>query len=220
VVVGDTDVAFASGTPDPDGSVLISGTGAIAAEYVGGRPRRVADGIGYLLGDHGSGFWIGRAAIRHALAPTPTADDPLAAGVAEWLTGRPEPDRQAILSAAYALEPVRISELCTMVVSLADAGSPRAAQICESAAEELVETLSQVREPGDATVVVLGGGVLGTQRVRGAVERRVRDQWPGAELTQRGSGAGGAAWLAARSLGVELSPSLHLALTSSTSSAF
>lgn len=216
VVVGDTDVAFASGTPEPDGSVLISGTGAIASEYVAGQPGRVADGIGYLLGDHGSGFWIGRAAIRHALAPNPTPQDPLAAEVAEWLTGRPDLERQVLVAAAYALEPVRISELATVVVTLADEGSDQSAAILESAAAELVSTLSQVRDPEDDTVVVLGGGVLGTPRVRGATERRIRHRWPSATVTQCGSGVGGAAWLAARGLGVELPASLHAALTSTS----
>jgi N-acetylglucosamine kinase-like BadF-type ATPase len=216
VVVGDTDVAFASGTPEPDGSVLISGTGAIASEYVAGQPGRVADGIGYLLGDHGSGFWIGRAAIRHALAPNPTPQDPLAAEVAQWLTGRPDLERQVLVAAAYALEPVRISELATVVVTLADEGSDQSAAILESAADELVSTLSQVRDPEDDTVVVLGGGVLGTPRVRGATERRIRHRWPSATVTQCGSGVGGAAWLAARGLGVELPASLHAALTSTS----
>lgn len=216
VVLGDTDVAFASGTPEPDGSVLISGTGAIASEYVAGQPGRVADGIGYLLGDHGSGFWIGRAAIRHALAPNPTPQDPLAAEVAEWLTGRPDLERQVLVAAAYALEPVRISELATVVVTLADEGSDQSAAILESAADELVSTLSQVRDPEDDTVVVLGGGVLGTPRVRGATERRIRHRWPSATVTQCGSGVGGAAWLAARGLGVDLPASLHAALTSTS----
>ena len=216
VVVGDTDVAFASGTPEPDGSVLISGTGAIASEYVAGQPGRVADGIGYLLGDHGSGFWIGRAAIRHALAPNPTPQDPLAAEVAQWLTGRPDLERQVLVAAAYALEPVRISELATVVVTLADEGSDQSAAILESAADELVSTLSQVRDPEDDTVVVLGGGVLGTPRVRGATERRIRHRWPSATVTQCGSGVGGAAWLAARGLDVELPASLHAALTSTS----
>lgn len=217
VVVGDTEVAFASGTPEPDGSVLISGTGAIASEFVGGQPRRVADGIGWLLGDHGSGFWVGREAIRHSLAPTSTAPDTLAVEVSRRLTGRSEPERQAIITAAYELEPVRISELARLVVELADGGSAAAAGILESAADQLVATLSLVRDAGDETVVVIGGGVLMTTVVRQAVERRVRDRWPSAPVAACGSAVGGAAWLAARRLGVELPPTLHATLTSSSS---
>ncbi|MGA8112125.1 MAG: BadF/BadG/BcrA/BcrD ATPase family protein, partial [Actinocatenispora sp.] len=36
-VVGDTDVAYAAGTAEPDGAVLIAGTGAVAATVVGHR---------------------------------------------------------------------------------------------------------------------------------------------------------------------------------------
>lgn len=217
VVVGDTDVAFASGTPEQDGSVLIAGTGAIASEFVSGRPGRVADGIGWLLGDHGSGFWIGRAAIRHALAPNRTAQDPLAEAVSLQLTGHSEPDRQAIITAAYELEPVRISELAVPVVRLADEGSGPARAILEAAADELVATLGQVRDPGEDSVVVLGGGVLRTKRVLEAVRQRVGQRWPGADVRLSGSAVGAAAWLAATTLGVDLAPGLHEALTSAPS---
>ena len=216
-VVGDTDVAFASGTPEQDGSVLIAGTGAIASEFVGGRSGRVADGIGWLLGDHGSGFWIGRAAIRHALAPNPMPRDPLAEAVSRQLTGHSEPGRQAIITAAYELEPVRISELSVLVVRLADEGAAAAKSILEAAADELVATLAQVRNPGDASVVVLGGGVLRTPPVLEAVQQRVGQRWPGADIRQSGSAVGGAAWLAARTLGVDLASGLHTALTSAAS---
>ncbi|GAA1679866.1 BadF/BadG/BcrA/BcrD ATPase family protein [Glycomyces endophyticus] len=60
--VGDAQVAFASGTDEPLGTVLIAGTGAAAARIDGDRITRVGDGLGWLLGDRGSGFWIGRKA--------------------------------------------------------------------------------------------------------------------------------------------------------------
>ena len=220
-LVGDIEVAFASGSPEPDGSVLISGTGAIAGELVGGRPGRVADGLGWLLGDHGSGYWVGREAVRHACAPSTGLDDDLAVRVAERLTGRRLVDRMAIVAAAYAIEPVQLSELAGLVVECAgpvgaEPAGPAgraAARILESAADELVTTLSQVRDPGDTTVVVLGGGLLGTDRLRAAVERRVADRWPGTPVRHTGSGVGGAAWLAALRVGVELPSHLHATLT-------
>ncbi|WP_188194488.1 N-acetylglucosamine kinase [Nonomuraea sp. SYSU D8015] len=59
---GDLPIAYAAGTPEPDGALLLSGTGAAAARIVNHRLDRIADGLGWLLGDAGSGFWIGRAA--------------------------------------------------------------------------------------------------------------------------------------------------------------
>jgi glucosamine kinase len=60
--MGDVPIAYAAGSPEPDGALLLSGTGAVAARIVDYRLDVVADGLGWLLGDAGSGFWIGRAA--------------------------------------------------------------------------------------------------------------------------------------------------------------
>ncbi|GGL14621.1 N-acetylglucosamine kinase [Planomonospora parontospora] len=65
--VGDAVVAFAAGTAAPSGTVLISGTGAVAVRITGREPVAVADGHGWLLGDEGSAFWLGRAAARAAV---------------------------------------------------------------------------------------------------------------------------------------------------------
>ncbi|WP_433253527.1 N-acetylglucosamine kinase [Streptosporangium sp. CA-135522] len=66
-VTGDLGTAFAAGTAEPDGTVLIAGTGAIAARIEDGRPVAISDGLGWLLGDLGSGFWLGREAARAAV---------------------------------------------------------------------------------------------------------------------------------------------------------
>ncbi|WP_246089952.1 N-acetylglucosamine kinase [Nonomuraea deserti] len=62
--MGDVPIAYAAGSPEPDGSLLLSGTGAVAARIAGFELGVVADGLGWLLGDAGSGFWIGREAAR------------------------------------------------------------------------------------------------------------------------------------------------------------
>jgi glucosamine kinase len=67
-VVSDVTVAFAAGTPEPDGTLALSGTGAVAARMRDRMPARFRDGYGWLLGDDGSGFWIGRQAVRATLA--------------------------------------------------------------------------------------------------------------------------------------------------------
>src|SRR6185436_1937750 len=44
-MVGDAVTAFAAGTAEPTGSVLIAGTGAVAARVEDGRITRTADGL-------------------------------------------------------------------------------------------------------------------------------------------------------------------------------
>src|SRR5690606_12073636 len=66
-VVSDLFAMFASGTPRQRGYVLVSGTGAAALRVENDRVAAAADGLGWLLGDAGSGFWIGHRAVRAAL---------------------------------------------------------------------------------------------------------------------------------------------------------
>jgi glucosamine kinase len=67
-VVTDIAVAFAAGTSEPAGIVVFAGTGAGAAVINDGALVRRADGYGWLVGDEGSGVWLGREAVRAALA--------------------------------------------------------------------------------------------------------------------------------------------------------
>lgn len=63
-VVSDIEVAHALAFPDGVGIVLNAGTGSIAfGRNAAGKTAR-AGGLGPLLGDDGSAFWIGREYIR------------------------------------------------------------------------------------------------------------------------------------------------------------
>jgi N-acetylglucosamine kinase-like BadF-type ATPase len=90
-VVGDPDVAFAGATAAPDGTVLIAGTGAAAARIHDHQLSRYTGGHGWLLGDEGAGFWLGREAIRTVLA---TLDGPTGVEYpARWPAGVEYPAR-------------------------------------------------------------------------------------------------------------------------------
>jgi N-acetylglucosamine kinase-like BadF-type ATPase len=63
LVVNDALVALVAGAGENPGVVLVAGTGSIAyGRDATGRAAR-SGGWGYLLGDEGGGFWIGRAAL-------------------------------------------------------------------------------------------------------------------------------------------------------------
>lgn len=64
----DALIAFAAGTDAPEGSLLLSGTGAVAIAVKDRAMAARADGHGWLLGDRGSGFWLGRQAVIAAIA--------------------------------------------------------------------------------------------------------------------------------------------------------
>src|SRR3954470_9977381 len=67
IVVNDALIALETGAPGAAGVVVIAGTGSIAYGRNDQNQAARAGGWGYVLGDEGSGYWIGRAAVRAVL---------------------------------------------------------------------------------------------------------------------------------------------------------
>ncbi|MGW5673256.1 N-acetylglucosamine kinase [Micromonospora sp. NPDC003776] len=225
-VHGDALVAYASGTAAPDGTVLIAGTGAIAAQVRDLRLDRVADGHGWLLGDAGSGFWLGREAVRRLLSDLDRAATPgeLSRRVLTELTGSPEVTERprgtadAVVQAVTRRPPVELARLAPLVVTAARDGEPTAVALVAEAAALLAESVSRIRPAGATDPVVLGGGLLtGDTPLAEAVRPELARRWPDAPLCTAGDGAAAAAWLAARDLPEVTDPAaLHARLLPAT----
>ncbi|MEV6449331.1 BadF/BadG/BcrA/BcrD ATPase family protein [Amycolatopsis sp. NPDC051716] len=204
--VADAEVAYASATPAPDGTVVVAGTGSIVGRI---RKRRLAGttgGYGWLLGDEGSAFWLGREAVRSTLEALgrgrpldglPSAVLTAALGPS-GLDVRDDAARlaasRALITAANAEAPVRLARFAPLVSAAHDAGEPAAREIVTRAAGFLAENALAAREPGESTPVVLVGSVLtGASPVGELVRRRLT----GLEVLTSSDGVLGAAWLAA-----------------------
>jgi N-acetylglucosamine kinase-like BadF-type ATPase len=204
--VSDAEVAYASATGEPDGSVLVAGTGSIAVRIAARRRGTVAGGHGWLLGDEGSAFWIGREAVRatlHALR-SQAGIGPLATAVlAEALPGEldTEPGWREryyarLITAANAEPPIRLARFAALVSEYATA-DPAAKEIVGAAAATLIDLLHAVRAPAERTPLVLIGSVAGAGTPVGeALRAALTAQSEGPVLTAA-EGAAGAAWLAA-----------------------
>ena len=203
-ITGDVVVAFAAGTPAADGTVLVAGTGAAAAAIRDRAPAAEIDGYGWLLGDAGSGFWIGRQAVRAALADLDgrgpaTRLRPL---VTDALLGRGFADanpRQLcleIVNAAHARPPVALSRLAPLVSRCTADGDEVALRIATAAAGHLVASVLAVRPTRAATPLVVTGGVAaGSHPIAALLGERLEDRWPGC-VRAVPDGVAGAAWLA------------------------
>jgi N-acetylglucosamine kinase-like BadF-type ATPase len=166
----DLLATFCAGTPDPDGYAVVAGTGASAIRVIGGAVDGTADGLGWLLGDGGSGFWIGHRTVRAALAhldgraPGTELSELLleALGIArdggERRDGRPAALRLAV-DALYRIRPVELSRFAALALGAADHGDPAATAIVDGARRRLVRSLSAVHLTGHHGPVVLGGGI-------------------------------------------------------------
>lgn len=199
--VSDAEVAYASATAAPDGTVLVGGTGSVVARIVDRRKTTQIGGWGWLLGDEGSAFWIGREAVRATLRVLQGSDrvGPLAHAVlAEALGESTVEDRwllfSRLITAMNGVAPIRLATYAGLVSEHA-AADPVAEGIVAEAARLLADQARTAREPGERTPVVLAGSVIGPASPVGVA---VRESLAGeTEVLFAPDGALGAVWLAA-----------------------
>lgn len=218
---GDLLATFCSGSLEPAGYVLVSGTGAIAARVVDGRLDAVRDGLGWLLGDRGSGFWIGRRVVRAALANLDRRQPPSALAELvladigldpsphQWIEGRSRALSEAT-DRLYELRPADLARFAPLAFLAADSGDAEASAIVEGAATELATTIAGVVEDGIAGPLVFGGSILSKRAsmVAGVVEH-LRLAGVTAAVTTVSDGMIGAAVLGLRRGGIAVDPDVH-----------
>ena len=158
-VTGDADTAQAGAFLGGPGVVVIAGTGSMAFGR-NGEHRARAGGHGFLLGDEGSAYWLGRAAARAALrledrlggserihrmvrAATGTDLDDLVGGVT-----------------SHPAERSRLTALAPALTALAPE-DPEAARITRQAAEHLAALAQSVRDRLGPVPVAGVGRVFG-----------------------------------------------------------
>jgi N-acetylglucosamine kinase-like BadF-type ATPase len=170
-VSSDTEIALAGapGTPS-DGLVLIAGTGAVAARLTGGVTVATSDGNGWLLGDSGSGFWIGRRAVRSALAALDGRGRPtlLTAAVRAHYLGENATEapatpaaaqqvRDRLVQAVHERPVLELASLTPLVAHAAESGDRVARRLLSGAAKRLAATLDALAPRPEDTLVTTGG---------------------------------------------------------------
>ena len=220
-VVADAVTAFAAGTPRRTGSVLIAGVGSIAARVENEEVTARIDGNGWLVGDDGSGFWIGRQAVRAVFAALDGRGEPtlLAPAVLATVTGdevvpdSAEEQIAALRDAVYDGPPIALAALAPLVSAAATAGDRVAQRIVDRAVSLLMATATALTGDGrPAEPLVLAGSLLTAPGPIGAeVQRRLAEHHGGTPLIAA-PGAVGAAWLAARALEPGIDAGVHARL--------
>lgn len=223
--IGDDVVAFTSGTPEPDGTILIAGTGAIATRVEDRRRARSADGMGWLIGDEGSAFWIGHQAARETARQLGRGGElsPLARAIAKRVIPGQRPNGPEHLPEEHARNfartltagpPISLAGFAPLVTEAYQQGDAAAKVIVDAAAGHLAQSVHQVRVPGERLPVVLSGGVLShSAPVRDSLTRKLT-LGTASPVLEAGCTAGGAAWVAALGAGAdEHDDRLHTAFT-------
>jgi len=184
LVVNDALVALVAGAGDEPGVVVVAGTGSIAyGRNAAGQAAR-AGGWGYLLGDEGGGFWIGRAALSAVVRQFDGR------GPATLLT-RMVLQHMRLASLTELIHEIyyrdlqrhAIAGLAALVQGAADAGDAVAAQILARAGGELAaaaaSVITRLGMRGEAFPIVLAGGIFrGVPGLMGDVESRLSEVAP------------------------------------------
>jgi len=215
VAANDTEAALAGGLPGKPGMVVIAGTGSFCVgRDASGRVARCG-GWGWLICDVGSGFYLGREALR----ATMRADDgrlapgPLSAAVLKHFGVR-NAELMMVPVYAGAFSPTTIASLAPLVISAALAGDRVATGILRAGARDLAELVSRVASGlswrGAAPELVLVGGVAKSGKpYQPLIEAAIRKAVPGVVISNAALPPVAGAALRALELGnVPINPAL------------
>lgn len=184
LVENDAQAAMLGATGRQPGVLLIAGTGSIAFAHDGHGNIIRSGGWGHRVGDEGSGYWIGREALRAVFRmedgrgqvtslkeellkelALPSIED-----LSGWLYG---PD--------YGVD--QVARLAIIVDRCAQRGDRMAITILEQAAEELAVLVATVLRRSwlsniESVIYLNGGAVTHSERVRSGLQKRIGKEFP------------------------------------------
>jgi N-acetylglucosamine kinase-like BadF-type ATPase len=191
LIANDALIALVAGVAHDPGVVVIAGTGSIAYGRNARDEAARAGGWGYVLGDEGSGYWIGRQALRAVVRQAdgrgrPTALTPHV--LAHFGVAR----AQELVHAIYHrnLRPSAIAAVTRAVQQAANEGDETALNILHVGARELAGcAASVVRQldltaDGPFTFVLAGGTLQSLPRLTAALEPMLLDLAPQASIVR------------------------------------
>ena len=181
----DAIAALASGTRGGPGIGLIAGTGSVAVAVGAGGQALHCGGWGPLLGDRGSGYRIGLAALQAVADADDTVGPPTALTdliCRAWDLAAP----RDLFNRVYAAGADRadIAALVPLVVTAADGGDAVAAGIVDIAVDDLVTLAGATAAradflmPAQRRIVATGGVLLARGRVADLLVERLAHALP------------------------------------------
>jgi N-acetylglucosamine kinase-like BadF-type ATPase len=178
-VTNDVEIALRAAVPEGDALLLLAGTGSIAYAEIGAQRLRCG-GLGHAIGDEGSGYAIGAAALRllgRALDGRAARD-----GLLDALASTLGVADAAALVAASA-SPERIASVAQLVVERAGDGDRAANKIVQAAALDLFELLRSLVRRAECAQrdlpLVFAGGLLARNTILSyLLETRIANEFP------------------------------------------
>lgn len=206
ILSGDEEIALDAAFQDGPGILIIAGTGSNAVGRCSDGHLERAGGWGPVIGDEGSGHWIGVEAIRTALrAHDRQVDTCLLRAIQEfWSLGT----LSELVAVANQRTRPDFAQLTSVIARCAEEGDGLAQSVLERAGEELAAQVSLVAskmhaancESSETRHVAFAGSVLGKiPAVRRSFMQRLQTALPDAEIASEAvEPLEGALWRARR----------------------
>lgn len=142
LLCGDEEIALDAAFYGGRGILALAGTGSNVVGRTASGQRVTAGGWGPILGDEGSGHWIGLHAARATFrAIDEQRHSTLEAAILQaWNLN----SREQLIQVGNSVSPLKFAELTHAVVECANAGDVIAAEVLRSAGEEMARFVSLV----------------------------------------------------------------------------
>lgn len=177
-IENDAFIALVAGAPERTGIVVVAGTGSVAYGVDADGCTARSGGWGYLLGDEGSAYWLGHAAVRRGIraadgrGPATTLGDRVAHKL-----GRSVPE--GLVDWFYDQKRFRhrVAELASLVEEAAADGDEAALELLDYAASHLVRAAravaGQLSFAGTFPLVLAGGAFRACPSLYSRIEERL-----------------------------------------------
>lgn len=176
-VVSDIELAYRANFENGQGILLYAGTGSVAYAIDEKGFVHQIGGWGYLLGDEGAGYWIGKEAIRLALfqieSKNEIKDTSLAGQILEKMNAH---DWDSVKGFVYSQDRSAIAALSRVVDSAASLGDSDAISILNKAAVHLANLVDRVDKQllRKSLPVKFTGGISGSKSLYEELEKSLR----------------------------------------------
>ncbi|MFN8574557.1 MAG: BadF/BadG/BcrA/BcrD ATPase family protein [Gemmatimonadaceae bacterium] len=187
LVVTDAEVALEDAFGEGPGVLLIAGTGSICFGRGPAGALARCGGWGPVIGDEGSGAWLGRRVLG-VVAAASDGREPETALTAAVLAATGAPSVDSLVPWASDATPAQFAQLVPALFECAKGGDLRANALVTLGVEELalhVRTLARqlfVDERAAVPVALAGGLTQKGSLVRKRLEARLKSMVPGAQL--------------------------------------
>jgi N-acetylglucosamine kinase-like BadF-type ATPase len=176
-VVSDIELAFRANFSDGDGILLYAGTGSVAFAIDENLKRHQIGGWGYLLGDEGAGYWIGKESIRSALFVIENKQSVKPGSLVDQILSQINAkDWEGVKAFVYSQDRSAIAALSKIVNSCVEQGDQDAILILEKAAGHLAELVNRIDKQllRKTLPVIFTGGISSSKYLYKELEKFLR----------------------------------------------